>query len=50
MLNPQKQFLICDNFKGGQTQSWENFNHDFLRAQRFQTLKTSLFDDIWISN
>ena len=41
---------IDDSAKGGLTQFWEHFYRDSFRVQRFQTLITSLFDDIWISN
>ena len=39
-----------DNAKGGLTQFWEILYRDSLHAQRFQTLITSLFDDIWTLN
>ena len=39
-----------DNAKGCLTQFWELLTVNSLSAKRFQTLTTSLFDDIWISN
>ena len=38
-----------DSAKGGLAQFWD-FYRDSLRAQRFQTLVTSLFEDIWLSH
>ena len=41
---------IDDTAKGGLTHILGTFYRDSLRAQRFQTLLTSLFEDIWVSN
>ena len=39
-----------DTAKGGMTQFLGTFYRDSLRTQRFQTLITSLFERIWVSN
>ena len=50
LADVKKVMKIDDTAKGSLTQFWDLFHRDFLRAQRFQMLISSLFEDIYVSS